>query len=217
MYGSLQRNSRKELWHSVESLTPDSVEPWLLLGDFNEILLEEEKLGGASFNPNSASLFLDLMNKCQLMDLGSTGPKFTWRGPLLQGHRRIFERLDRGLVNADWQLAYPETCVRVLPRVKFDHHPILLDTSGFCARAKVQRPFRFMAARQTHSSFPSFFKEVWPLMKPLTVGLAITQKKLACWNKEVFQSTSRRKRSILARLARIKRISPQNRNPFLTK
>lgn len=159
IYGSPQWNTRKELWHFIETLIPEPLEPWLLLGDFNEILLEEEKLGGTPFNPISASLFLDMMNKCQLMDLGSTCPKFTWRGALLQGHKRIFEKLDRGLVNVDWQIAFFETSIRVLPRVKSDHHPILLDTAAFCARIKVQRPFRFMAAWQTHSSFSPFLKD----------------------------------------------------------
>lgn len=53
------------------------------------------------------------------------GPKFTWRGPMLQGFSIIFERLDRGLANAEWQLAYTDSSIRVLPRVKSDHHPIL--------------------------------------------------------------------------------------------
>lgn len=90
VYGSPQRGTRKELWQFLESIAPVLSEPWFLIGDFNEILSEEEKTGGAPFNPSSASLFLDTMNSCQLLDLGSSGPKFTWRGPSLQRFRRIF-------------------------------------------------------------------------------------------------------------------------------
>ncbi|MCI20117.1 hypothetical protein A2U01_0041278 [Trifolium medium] len=37
-----------------------------------------------------------------LIDIGAMGTKFTWRGPLLNGHSRIFERLDRALSNDEW-------------------------------------------------------------------------------------------------------------------
>lgn len=71
------------------------------------------------------------------MDIGSSSPQFTWRGPLFQGYNRVFERLDRGLVNQQWQLEFLESSVRVLARIKLDHHPILLDTFGFYARGRV--------------------------------------------------------------------------------
>lgn len=66
IYGSPQRNRRQELWDFMESITPTNSEPWLLLGDFNEILMEEETLGGATFNPSLAIPFMNMymMNRC---------------------------------------------------------------------------------------------------------------------------------------------------------
>lgn len=151
------------------------------------------------------------------MDLGSSGPKFTWRGPIYRGYNRIFKRLDRGLVNSSWQISFPDTSVRVLPRVKSDHHPLLLDTSGFCASNHFHEPFRFMAAWQTHKMFRAFLQDSWPSLESLPYCLESTQSKLRSWHKEVFQSIPKRKRAILARLAGIQRIIPQNRNPFLVR
>uniref|UniRef100_A0A199U9R4 Endonuclease/exonuclease/phosphatase domain-containing protein n=1 Tax=Manihot esculenta TaxID=3983 RepID=A0A199U9R4_MANES len=50
--------------------------PWAMIGDFNEMVNPDEKFGGASFNYSRARV--DCMNTCGMIDLGYTGPKFTW-------------------------------------------------------------------------------------------------------------------------------------------
>ena len=52
--------------------------PWVLLGDFNEMISEDEKMGGLPLNRNRISAFRNCMDKCGLMDLGFQGPQFTW-------------------------------------------------------------------------------------------------------------------------------------------
>lgn len=52
--------------------------PWAMIGDFNEMVNPDEKFGGASFNYSRARV--DCMNTCGMIDLGYTGPKFTWVG-----------------------------------------------------------------------------------------------------------------------------------------
>ena len=44
--------------------------PWVLLGDFNDMLSDEEKLGGLPVNRTHISAFRNYMDKCGLMDLG---------------------------------------------------------------------------------------------------------------------------------------------------
>ena len=52
--------------------------PWALMGDFNEVISEEEKSGGNPICQRRVRAILDYMNECQMMDLGFSGPKFTW-------------------------------------------------------------------------------------------------------------------------------------------
>lgn len=47
-----------------------------MIGDFHEMV--QPDVGGASFNYSRASV--DCMNTCGMIDLGYTGPKFTWVG-----------------------------------------------------------------------------------------------------------------------------------------
>ena len=48
------------------------------MGDFNEVIFEGEKSGGNSICQRRVKAILDCMNECQMMDLGFSGPKFTW-------------------------------------------------------------------------------------------------------------------------------------------
>lgn len=52
--------------------------PWIVAGDFNQILAPQEKQGGRPLNVSSSLCFLQSMYKCNLHDLGFHCPKFTW-------------------------------------------------------------------------------------------------------------------------------------------
>ncbi|PKI48862.1 hypothetical protein CRG98_030710 [Punica granatum] len=131
VYGHSTKNIRQALWDCLDQLSSRSQAPWLVIGDFNEILDASEKRGGALFNPTLASRFREVMERCGLLDMGSSGPCFTWIGQLFTGLERIFKRLDRALCNAAWRTSFSEAAVRILHRILSDHHPILLDTSDF--------------------------------------------------------------------------------------
>lgn len=45
-YGEPCRDRRKEGWYLMRFSRAQSAAPWLCLGDFNEVLLEEEQIGG---------------------------------------------------------------------------------------------------------------------------------------------------------------------------
>ena len=72
----------------------------MLLGNFNEILLLHEVKGG-EFSFCKAAKFVEVLDTCSLMDMGSIGYLFTW-SRIVQGRRQISKRLDRVLVDVDW-------------------------------------------------------------------------------------------------------------------
>ena len=115
--------------------------PWLLLGDFNEVLNSEDKFGGRSINLNRALDFKECLDTCSLLDLGFSGPKFTWSN-LRQVPDLILERIDRSFANPSWRLLYPEASVTHLPRIFSDHCPVLLELSK-PPPASINRPFHF--------------------------------------------------------------------------
>ncbi|RYR16350.1 hypothetical protein Ahy_B04g073348 [Arachis hypogaea] len=110
VYGSPQRITRRTLWATIKAYASSVNLPWCLLGDFNAMLHDHEKRGGARYNHQSACKeFQECVSTSGLIDLGYSGWPFTWKRGTLA------ERLDRGFSNVDWQIAFPEACVKHLP------------------------------------------------------------------------------------------------------
>ncbi|KAJ1431368.1 Endonuclease/exonuclease/phosphatase superfamily [Sesbania bispinosa] len=111
----------RDLWPQLQHLAANISKAWVIIGDFNSYLFPEEKSGGTPANERNMRQFHLFLNQCGLLDLGFTGPLFTWEW------RGIKERLDRGLSNATWQVLFPNTMITHLPSFCSNHKALLLD------------------------------------------------------------------------------------------
>ncbi|GKU88076.1 hypothetical protein SLEP1_g2381 [Rubroshorea leprosula] len=94
VYGRPQFELRSKLWQELRTLSPYFKGPWVIAGDFNDVVDQSEKFGGAPINQHRVQAFTSCMNDCQMLDLGFTGGRFTWVNMQSDGHI-IRERLDR--------------------------------------------------------------------------------------------------------------------------
>lgn len=138
-YGHPETCKRQESWEFLRHLCRDLDEPWVCLGDFNEILSIDEKWGGCQRPERQIQQFRDALDDCGLMDLGYRGPKFTWFKRNGDGEG-IFERLDRGVANPAWINNFHEGYIQHLTAASSDHRPIILRTKNRDKRRN--RPFR---------------------------------------------------------------------------
>lgn len=76
VYASQRSEERGILWRNLEVVAENCNLPWAVMGDFNELLMSEEKLGGRNFSRKRADKFAGMMGAREL-DLGFIGPKFT--------------------------------------------------------------------------------------------------------------------------------------------
>ena len=101
VYASPRFNERCVLWNNLLNVASLHNSPWIIVRDFNEVLVDNDKFGGKAVNANRSLLFKDCLDSCNMVDLGFSGPRFTW-----SNRRRvrsfIQERLDRFFVNTDW-------------------------------------------------------------------------------------------------------------------
>ncbi|KAL1101097.1 hypothetical protein V6Z11_D05G275300 [Gossypium hirsutum] len=76
-YGSPYSWDRGDAWNLLRQLRCNGDYPWLICGDFNEILYGFEKNGGLPREERRMEDFRQVLEECSLNDLGYSGKWFT--------------------------------------------------------------------------------------------------------------------------------------------
>lgn len=123
-YGNPDHSKRVHSWELMRRLSScysDEV-PWVLGGDFNEILRQHEKRGGPRRSWAQIAGFRSALNSCGLKDVKNDAD-FTWYNQR-QGDDAVFLLLDRFLINRQGVLAFGDKGARVLDDYGSDHRPV---------------------------------------------------------------------------------------------
>ena len=78
MYGSPRFAERRLLWDNPKLVAGHHSMPWVVAGDFNEVLMGEDKFEGRPINLGKALLFQECLDTCKMIDIGFSGPRYTW-------------------------------------------------------------------------------------------------------------------------------------------
>ncbi|KAF9596324.1 hypothetical protein IFM89_008850, partial [Coptis chinensis] len=113
--------NRRIFW-TVETLKPDS--PWLVIGDFNVVLQNDEKKGAPPPRRTAIADFLNWFNTCELQRSDHVGLKYTWCNNQ-HGHGRILARLDRAFYNQACSQKFAGWRYKVGTSEGSDHAPLL--------------------------------------------------------------------------------------------
>lgn len=99
-YGNPDAAQRVESWKLLKRIGDSIQGPWIVGGDFNEILSLEEKQGGNNRSFEAMGRFRKAINYCVLEDLYKNDYSFTW----CNGHHPdfIMEKLDGIFANSEW-------------------------------------------------------------------------------------------------------------------
>nr|XP_016471225.1 PREDICTED: uncharacterized protein LOC107793393 [Nicotiana tabacum] len=132
--------------------------PWIVGGDFNVVLHEDEKIGGLPVYPPEYEDFALCVNSCGLFDIGYNGSPFTWWNGR-PNDQCIFKRLDRIFVNLSYQNLFPNIEVQYLIRTCSDHAPLLMS----CGHEAMQfvKHFKFLNFWATHDTFTEVVRQKW--------------------------------------------------------
>ncbi|KAL7259319.1 hypothetical protein ACSBR1_005252 [Camellia fascicularis] len=201
VYASPNLILRDHLWKDLEDRAVTMDQPWLVAGDFNDYVSHQERRS-FSLNQNTkrTQKFLNHVNNCNLIDLGSLGPRITWTNNR-QGLADTMERLDRVMCNAEWRTMFPKATVKVLPRTYLDHSPLVVYTQGMHPLNLLSRPFRFEAPWMSYLGLIDVIKSAWISMNDnLLDATSVFTCRVTDWNKETFGNIFKRKRQLLARI-----------------
>lgn len=81
IYASNQMEERKEMWKDLKNHQDSPIlrdKPWIIFGDFNEILEAEEHSSDSSVTTTGMRDFQEVIRYNSLVDMTSHGPLFTW-------------------------------------------------------------------------------------------------------------------------------------------
>ncbi|KAH7851099.1 hypothetical protein Vadar_007269 [Vaccinium darrowii] len=158
VYGSPLRSGRDMVWEDMKDIGRYENLPWLSIGDFNEVLSLEDKLGGNCPSQRRLASFHDMLNYCGLLDLDYKGPKFTWRNNR-SGPDCIMERIDMAFANSRWRELFDQALVLVDTAIGSDHNPLILNTQA--PLNIVGKSFKFESLWTTEDECREIIQEVW--------------------------------------------------------
>lgn len=124
VYGNPNSSLRHIVWERLSRFGVNRRTSWCMVGDFNEILNNSEKLGGPRRGDATFCPFSDMLNSCGMTEFPGTGNSFTWSGR--RGTLNIQCKLDRAFGNSEWFKQFPASNQVFLAKRGSDHRPVLI-------------------------------------------------------------------------------------------
>ncbi|XP_024004038.1 uncharacterized protein LOC112081511 [Eutrema salsugineum] len=162
VYAANTSEERNDLWIDLITLHSSSLigsSPWLIGGDFNEILHPSEH-SCPSVNQFSSTMidFKDCLDKIEARNLRYQEEKFTWSNK--QPVNPIAKKLDRALIDEDWLSVFPRSFAKFLAPDFSNHAPccISLEISLPVAGSK---PYKFFNYLVSHPDFLETVAHAW--------------------------------------------------------
>ncbi|XP_042980247.1 uncharacterized protein LOC122310438 [Carya illinoinensis] len=190
VYAKCSQAEHRDLWDHLKGLS-NTTEAWVVMGDFNIIRYDMERVGGRPRPPSAMEEFNECINGCSLMDLPLVGRQLSWCNGQ-QGLARSWAKLDRILINSNFGHMHGQVTTRLLSIKTLDHSPILLNFTMKDERYGLA-PFRFQNMWTSHDGFLEMVHNSWnELMRresgllKLVGKLKGLKQKMRQWNREVF-------------------------------
>lgn len=195
VYGSYNSTVIREMWRELTRIGIDLQAPWLIQGDFNSVSSNEDRIGGIPINKEAASEFQNWILGLNLVEVQSSGPRFTWTN-YQEGERRIYRKLDWCFSNQAFYSRKKDLVCSIVSNCISDHCGILVDIHG--SKENIKSPFRFFNMWCDHPNFFAIIERIWntPIrgshMYRVYCRLELLRTELKCLNKRDFADISRR-------------------------
>ncbi|CAM9001934.1 unnamed protein product [Rhodiola kirilowii] len=206
-YGHPMVSRRKESWDLIRVLHSLQSGPWVILGDFNEVLRGNEVQGIRHRRMWQIEAFRRVVDDCELIDLGYAGYPFTFSNRR-QGILETKARLDRAFVNKAWLGAGLEFQVKHLTVTASDHSPILLSPKAGVVN-EADRGFRFESMWLRNGNFMNVVADCWEgnltCRRSWSEKLEMCADALSSWNRREFGNVKKRIERLKLKLEKIRR------------
>ena len=168
IYASNSMEERKELWEDLKNHKNSPMfrnKPWLVFGDFNEILDVEEHSGfeDNQSHPSGMGDFQDMAHYCSLMDMAMQGPRLTWCNKRDNG--LICKKMDCTLMNDTWLQTFPQSYSVFEAGGCSDHLRCRIMIQP--GQMRPRKPFKFTNALADVPGFIPLVEKFWEETEPI--------------------------------------------------
>ncbi|KAL0402140.1 UNVERIFIED_CONTAM: hypothetical protein Slati_4243900 [Sesamum latifolium] len=188
VYGVNDVVGQRSLWHDLERISSTVCDvPWLVGGDFNTVLDDNEVCGQSGDIRGAAEEFQGCLRDTGLITLPMQGEWFSWHN-CSRDSRSLWKRLDRLLVNDCWLGTWPNTSYVSLNARTSDHSPLVLCGDDAGREASM---FRFDNYLILSLEFIPTVRRIWRHRIVGTTMFALTRKRRL--SNPYFEHSDRRK------------------------
>lgn len=161
-YGRHTEVDRRPLWDCIRNLAASRIlseSPWLVLGDFNQVLNTQELYSLIYYSPSIQGMleFQTCLEDSALFDLPYRGCLLTWANR--QPTNPIARKLDRALCNEPWLEAYPLSLAEFQAPGPSDHSPCQISLDSSIQHRKT--PFKYFTYFSSHPDYNRLIQESW--------------------------------------------------------
>ncbi|KAM0833451.1 hypothetical protein ACQ4PT_064250 [Festuca glaucescens] len=209
-YGEPRRENRKDSWYLMHFLRSVSDMPWLCMGDFNEVLSQDEHFGRHEREDWQMARFREAVEYCDFTDLGYSGLPYTWDNKQVGGDN-VKARLDRVFGDDRFLRRFGATNVKHVQTSESDHCALLVEVAGRPRQRpnKVLKPFRYENMWHRDPSYVEQVNSAWAMCGPglrgVQTSLRNMQSSLQIWDKEVFGSVRNNLKKLQFQLEAVRR------------
>lgn len=213
VYGPPHWEDKQPFWPGMNGWGQGQSLPWVVIGDLNEVLGNDEKEGGNLISWSRTRFLREFMDSNSLFDLGFRGCKFTWQNQHVDG-TLIKSRLDRGLGNEAWLRQWPNSSVIHCPRMGSDYALIILSLTPTPPRHK--KRFKFEARWSEDPKCASVIENAWlqnmqgNACSNLARCLSICRRELSVWSRLRSPNCKVKIDQLLSELGSLQQLGPSN-------
>ncbi|XP_056690230.1 uncharacterized protein [Spinacia oleracea] len=138
IYCPTKEEEKSLFWDDLSSFYANTTLPWLLIGDFNELLSPIDKLGGNPIHSHQCKRLPTFLSNHQAVDVPCVQTAYSWKS---NQDSSLLERIDRAIVDSHFYNLFPKSTVKYGIFSVSDHAPVIFDSNSEYIHSN--RLFRF--------------------------------------------------------------------------
>ncbi|XP_075111394.1 uncharacterized protein LOC142181775 [Nicotiana tabacum] len=157
IYGFNAIEHREAMWQGLKQVALGVHVPWLIIGDFNAMLLPQYRIFGNPVTYAEIKAYSEYVTDLLLSELQWKDEYYIWSNKQ-GGADRVCSRLDRAFGNHEWMLQWGNVVIEYELPFIFDHSPMILSLKTKARNINV--PFGFFNVWTSHQDILTMLNNI---------------------------------------------------------